>query len=57
MKDCPYENDERSEEMSLLWAYDQDICDGDYCPCNCDICRKAYDREVVTDDEDGTDSD
>lgn len=40
-----------------LWAYDPDICDGDYCPCDCTYCRKAYDREVVTDDEDGTDSD
>lgn len=40
-----------------LWAYDPDICDGDFCPCDCDFCRKAYDREVVTDDEDGTDSD
>lgn len=24
-----------------LWAYDEDKCDGDYCPGNCDICRKA----------------
>ena len=39
-----------------LWAYDPDICDGDYCPCDCDFCRKAYDREVVTDaDEDESD--
>ena len=28
-----------------LWAYDSDRCDGDYCPCNCDICRKAEEQE------------
>lgn len=24
-----------------IWAYDPEICDGDYCPMNCDICPKA----------------
>lgn len=28
-----------------MWAYDPDICDGDYCPMNCDYCHKSYDRE------------
>lgn len=28
-----------------MWAYDPDICDGDFCPMNCDFCSKAYDRE------------
>ena len=27
--------------MSELWAYDSDVCDGDFCPMNCDICHKA----------------
>lgn len=32
--------------MSIeLWAYDPDRCDGDYCPMNCDICRKAEPEE------------
>lgn len=24
-----------------IWAYDPDICDGDFCPMNCDICGKT----------------
>ena len=24
-----------------IWAYDPDICDGDFCPLNCDHCPKA----------------
>lgn len=24
-----------------MWAYDPDICDGDYCPMNCDRCPKV----------------
>jgi len=27
--------------MSDLWAYDPEKCDGDYCPLDCDKCRKA----------------
>lgn len=23
------------------WAYEPEKCDGDYCPCNCDVCSKA----------------
>lgn len=26
--------------MSQLWAYNQDVCDGDYCPMDCDHCYK-----------------
>ena len=37
------------EEMSDLWAYDSDRCDGDFCPMNCDNCPKA-DRD---DEDDG----
>ena len=25
-----------------IWAYDPDICDGDFCPQNCDYCSKRY---------------
>lgn len=32
-----------------MWAYDPDICDGDFCPMNCDYCSKAYDREEGSD--------
>ena len=24
-----------------IWAYDPEICDGDYCPMNCDHCPKT----------------
>ena len=24
-----------------LWAYDPDICDGDYCPMDCDRCYRT----------------
>ena len=24
-----------------IWAYDPDICDGDFCPMNCDYCPKT----------------
>ena len=27
--------------MSLLWAYNAAICDGEYCPNDCDRCHKA----------------
>ena len=38
--------------MSDLWAYEPDICDGDFCPCNCDYCSKAYDRDMYVKPED-----
>lgn len=34
-----------------IWAYDPDICDGDFCPMNCDHCPKA-DRDYEPDDAD-----
>ena len=27
--------------MSDLWLYTPEICDGDYCPLDCDKCYKA----------------
>ena len=33
--------------MSLLWGYNPQKCDGDYCPNDCDRCYKA-DIEVRT---------
>ena len=30
-------------DMSDLWAYSPEKCDGDICPMNCDICSKKYD--------------
>lgn len=29
------------------WSYTPEKCDGDYCPCNCNKCPKAYDGEHV----------
>ena len=26
--------------MSDLWAYNPEICDGDFCPLDCDRCGK-----------------
>jgi len=31
------------DNMSDLWAYSPEKCDGDFCPMNCDICGKKYD--------------
>ena len=33
-----------------LWAYNPSKCDGDYCPGDCDLCRKAEEEEEVEDD-------
>ena len=41
--------DDKEEDMSDLYKYDPDICDGDFCPQDCDRCPKA-DRE---EEEDG----
>ena len=27
------------------WAYEPDKCDGDYCPGDCDKCRKQAEQE------------
>ena len=39
------------EDMSDLWKYDPDICDGDFCPMDCDRCPKA-DREEEEEEDD-----
>jgi hypothetical protein len=28
-----------------MWAYNPDVCDGDFCPMNCDHCPKADEAE------------
>lgn len=28
--------------MKDIWAYDPDICDGDYCPLDCTYCPKRH---------------
>lgn len=33
------------ERMSDLWAYVPDVCDGDFCPQDCDHCYKKYEAE------------
>lgn len=34
-----------------MWAYDPEVCDGDFCPMNCDHCPKA-DRAEDRDEPD-----
>lgn len=52
----PYRNEffylVEEPNMSDLWAYDPDKCDGDWCPCDCDSCYKS---EIVEEDEDEED--
>ena len=31
-----------------MWCYEPKKCDGDYCPCDCDRCRKAG---ILTDED------
>ena len=33
--------------MKDIYAYNPDICDGDYCPMNCDICGKKDAAEAA----------
>lgn len=52
----PYRNayyylSEEEVDLSDLYKYDPDICDGDFCPHDCDRCPKA-DREEEEDEED-----
>ena len=35
------ENKKGGETMSDLYLYNPDICDGDFCPMDCDRCPKA----------------
>ena len=50
--------DGSEDVMSVrLWAYEPDICDGDFCPNDCDRCSKAkwIDFEEFDDGEEETD--
>lgn len=29
------------------WSYEPEKCDGDFCPCDCDVCPKAHDGEHI----------
>ena len=51
----PYRNayynlTEEEPDMSLLHMYDPDVCDGDFCPSDCDNCPKADRGEEEEDD-------
>ena len=38
-----------------IWAYEPEICDGDFCPMNCDNCPKkelVLERDMKEDDDD-----
>lgn len=35
-----------------LWAYYPDVCDGDFCPQDCDNCYKKDDAVAAAADED-----
>lgn len=39
------------DNMSDLWAYEPEKCDGDFCCFNCDLCRKS-DPDYGKDEED-----
>lgn len=41
--------------MSDLWLYTPEICDGDYCPLDCDKCYKACEamEAQAEEEEDG----
>lgn len=30
-----------------MWVYNPDVCDGDFCPMNCDHCPKADEAEMM----------
>jgi len=35
--------------MKNVYLYTPEICDGDYCPLDCDICQK---KEIILEKED-----
>lgn len=37
--------------MTDIWAYNPEICDGDFCPLNCDICSKRDDAMAANAEE------
>ena len=34
--------------MSDLWRYSPELCDGDFCPRNCDRCNKEIDDDEMS---------
>ena len=48
MKNCS----ERRETMKNIWAYNPDVCDGDFCPMNCDHCPKREQAQEANGDFD-----
>lgn len=38
----PPENKKGGENMKDIWAYNPDVCDGDFCPMDCDYCPKRH---------------
>ena len=43
--------------MNDLWAYDPNRCDGDWCPMNCQWCRKNPDHDTECNDHEEEDED
>lgn len=33
------------EDMKNVYAYNPSVCDGDFCPMDCDVCGKKDDAE------------
>lgn len=51
MKHLGYIFPRKENNMSVdLWSWTE-RCDGDYCPGDCDLCRKADEVEEETDDD------
>ena len=40
--------------MKNVWLYRPDICDGHYCPMDCDICHPWADMVIEKEEEDET---
>lgn len=38
-----------------IYAYNPDVCDGDYCPMNCDYCQKRDEAEAAAMEPDDAD--
>ena len=38
--------------MKNIWAYNPAVCDGDYCPKDCDICPKTDECLELEEEED-----
>ena len=44
-----YRKDEY-EDMKNVYAYNTTVCDGDYCPMDCDVCGKRDDAEEANEE-------